>query len=221
MDDDITDGSRNRSFKRNLNHAWALQATRQGASSLRSIGTEKPESAMTDLFSVNISIYVRAATDQFVLEPLDKVYGILALMPSELRDAVDVDYELPVSEVYAQFIKSCLKWDRLHALLAFVQPRFLSQSAKEVPTNNNRSEILSPSTKGLPSWCVDLSGDPDGMTFGGYDGLNVGFHAGFRKDLEAKCTIDTSGSGGTIKSDVSGLIQLQLVHLNVRLKVTT
>ena len=81
-------------------------------------------------------------------EPRDRVYAMLSLTSQSFRDTVDVNYHIPLTELYIQCGKACLKQD---PKLFYLQ---LTTAQKRRPD--------------LPSWCLDLQPQEMEMIFDDY-----------------------------------------------------
>ncbi|KAJ4388180.1 hypothetical protein N0V93_008787 [Gnomoniopsis smithogilvyi] len=106
----------------------------------------------------------------------DKVYGILGLMPTAIREVVKVDYQLPVAEVYASFARAIFETVRNLAIL----------------------EQCSGPAIGMPSWAQDWTEKDHYRLFGG----NCNYHAGI-ESMDVSFTAHFSEDGNVLRCRVA------------------
>lgn len=85
---------------------------------------------------------LRISRTKLASDPKDRVYGILGILPSEIRAELRVDYLLPVREVYVDAVKILLRSGKLDVIC---------ESIHFPPQISNAN---------LPSWVPDWSYDP-------------------------------------------------------------
>ncbi|KAI0548146.1 hypothetical protein F4679DRAFT_334863 [Xylaria curta] len=91
---------------------------------------------------------------------VDRIYGILSLVPPHLKSGVVIDYKAAPTVVHADFVKINLPTDSMLGLLSQVYG-------------------LDPGRpSALPSWCLELD-RPLINRFGGNNGMDSGYHASF------------------------------------------
>ena len=87
---------------------------------------------------------LRTCRRKFTAKPHDKVFGILGVLPEEIRRELMVDYDLSVKEVYIKVVDYILATtDRFDVI----------REAIHYPLHTG--------SMGLPSWCPDWSHIPD------------------------------------------------------------
>jgi len=122
----------------------------------------------------------------------DLVYGILGLTKKAIRDRVNINYDLPATQVYIDFLASNLPQDTVLELFGQVSG----------PTNRKHQlwDLSIPSWCPLRPWMVKTTRDPN-FVLGAAEGLRAGYHAGFNGLFQEKSLCTTF--------DSSGLVQLQ------------
>ena len=90
---------------------------------------------------------VNAARSREVSEPRDRVYGILSLSPPDLRQWIDVDYTIPLPQLYTAFTRALLQVNARTLYLVFR----MIDSVDRLP--------------GLPNWCPDYGQLPNTSNF--------------------------------------------------------
>jgi hypothetical protein len=141
---------------------------------LRSYGTE-PE--LKDAESHKMRSLLDGIRARLATRAVDKVYGSLSVMPSDMQRAVTVDVSLNQEQVYAGFAKCLL--GRGNASLV------LSHASH------------SPSAEILPSWCPNLIEAPVGEPFISFNPPD-GFAAGHEPTPSGKRKIHFSEAWDTI-----------------------
>ena len=110
-----------------------------------------------------------------VLNPLDRIYGLFALMPKPVRDAVVVNYELEFWEGYLKFCEWFIQYEPTLLLLSMAP-------SQERPAQ-------------LPFWCPNFH-SPATELFSYAE--QVGFKAGFHDRKSRRSTIKLSDKGNAI-----------------------
>ncbi|KAI1120802.1 heterokaryon incompatibility protein-domain-containing protein [Nemania abortiva] len=104
---------------------------------------------------------------------VDRIYGILSLVPPHLKSRVVIDYEAAPTAVHADFVKLNLPTDSMLELLSQVYGPDPGRPAA------------------LPSWCPELDRPPPINRFGGNNGMDSGYHAGFALPFVPKQVVAT------------------------------
>jgi hypothetical protein len=120
-----------------------------------------------------------------VSHPSDRVYGIMGLVPPQVRQEIQVDYSLRTEDVYLQFVRSCIKHGNGMDLFRY-----------HLPT---------PTLLDLPSWCPDFGArQVTGRT------LDVSkiFTAGFRLPAAstAQVNLNTGMQSVSIQATVADVV---------------
>ena len=110
-------------------------------------------------YEIPVEILLQKGRNREVTDPIDKIYGILALMPEHIQEKMTVDYTLPPTQVYVLFSRLWLQTDSMLSMLSLVD-------------GPNQAE-------GLPSWCPNYNSPRVTAELGGQMGLLSGYHAGF------------------------------------------
>ena len=110
-------------------------------------------------YEIPIKILLQKGRNREVTDPIDKIYGILGLMPEYIQEAMTVDNTLPPTQVYVLFSKLWSQTDSMLSMLSLV---------------DGPNQAV-----GLPSWCPNYNSPRMTSDLGGQMGLLSGYHAGF------------------------------------------
>jgi Heterokaryon incompatibility protein (HET) len=110
-----------------------------------------------------VSHLLTSIRGRIAMRPIDKVYGVLAVMPPDIEQSLTVDVSLSTPQVYTAFAKYLLR-------------------------RGNASLILSHashSVEGLPSWCPNFAEGLSAVLLAGH-GTQIGFKAGYESEPSGK-----------------------------------
>jgi hypothetical protein len=138
----------------------ASTVVRLGFNSVLSLGVLKNDfdfADMKDNGSYKMSHLLCSLRERIATNAVDKIYGALSMMPSDVQESLIVDIAMTPAQVYTAFSK-CM-FNRGDASLILCQA---SHSMKE---------------KDLPSWCPNFAERHDSIPFGAFYMIN-GFATG-------------------------------------------
>ena len=101
-----------------------------------------------DTESYKISILLCSIRQRVAAKAVDKVYGSLSMMPSDIQEALTVDVNMSQAQVYAAFAKCLFRCGDASLILCHASHSMQS--------------------RGLPSWCPDLAERPSTDPFGAF-----------------------------------------------------
>ncbi len=177
-----------------------IESFREPVNHLENYRTLRQQSISTDILELLGGFANRATTD-----PRDKLYGLLGLASGVCADSIEVNYDLPVEEVYRRSIIHIIKASESLDVFAYVN------SVKPNPT--------------LPAWVPDwrsLTGTAvDASLYKASKGTRAQIHELGSEKLQVKgYAIDTiSESGVTIKDEVPeypGMVDLMSILKAIR-----
>lgn len=103
---------------------------------------------------------LRLSRTKLASDPKDRVYGILGILPNELRDKFRVNYQLPIKEIYIDVVEILLGSGHVDVICESIH--FPAQI----------------SNANLPSWVPDWSHDPMARSLASF---SLSFSAGSRE----------------------------------------